>query len=324
MITRSETQKAPRPNAAGRGEGGRQKAVRPSSGARRGSLTAYGFLLPALIVYGVFFLWPALQMLRLSFFRWDGVTPGSVAGFDNYTRLAGDPLFWNALKNTAMWTFAAVFVPVIFGLALAILLSRSQVIGKTVFRTLLFLPQVLSSVVVAVVWGWIYNPSFGALNTLLRSLGLDSLAHGWLGDRNSALLALFIAWSWIHYGFVMLVFMAAIDDLDDSYFEAASVDGATKWQQIRHVLVPLIRAPITTVVLITAIVAFQVFDLVYLLTNGGPANGTSVLAHFMFQAAFHFRRVGYGAAIGISLMVLIVMIAVVLIRIRRGFEEETA
>lgn len=307
-----------------RRRGGRHDAVRPGGRTSRKRLIPYGFLLPGLLVYGMFFLWPASQMLRLTFFHWDGVTPGSVAGFDNYTRMVGDPLFWNAFKNTAMWTVAAVFVPVIIGLALAILLSRSKVMGKTIFRTLLFLPQVASSVVVAVIWGWIYNPSFGALNTVLRSVGLDALAKGWLGSRTFALAALFIAWSWVHYGFVMLIFMAAIDDLDETFFEAASVDGANKWQQIRHVLVPMIRAPITTVVLITGIVAFQVFDLVYLLTNGGPANGTSVLALYMFHAAFHFRRVGYGAAIGIALMVLILLMAVVLMRLRKAFDEEVA
>ena len=299
---------------------GRRFAAR--SRTRRGGIIPYGFLLPALIVYGTFFVWPAGQMVRLSLFHWDGVHPGTVAGVDNYTRMVQDPLFWNAFRNTAIWTVAAIFVPVVIGLALAIFLSRSPLIGKTLFRTLLFLPQVLSSVVVAVVWGWLYNPSFGALNTVLRSLGLDALAQGWLGSSEFALAALFVAWSWVHYGFVMLVFMAAIDDLDETYFEAASVDGASQWQQIRHVLVPLIRAPITTVVLITAIVGFQVFDLVYLLTNGGPANRTSVLAHFMFQVAFHFRKVGYGAAIGIALMVLILAVAVGLMRLRRAFEDE--
>jgi multiple sugar transport system permease protein len=122
----------------------------------------------------------------------------------------------------------------------------------------------------------------------------------------------------------MVVFMAAIDDIDETFFDAASVDGANMWQQIRHVLLPAIRGPMTTVVLITAIAAFQIFDLVYLLTNGGPARSTSVLAHFMFQAAFHFRKVGYGAAIGVALMVMILVLSLVLIRVRRGFEEEVS
>lgn len=282
------------------------------------------YLLPAFAVYAVFFLWPTWQMARLSFFHWDGVTVGSVAGLENYTRMGADPLFWTALTNTATWTLAAMVVPVVLGLGLAILLSRSALFGKTLFRTLFFLPQVLSSVVVAVLWRWIYNPSYGALNSTLETLGLDFLAQGWLGSSALALPALFIAWSWTHYGFVMVVLMAAIDDVDETYFDAAAVDGASFWQQVRHVLVPAIRGPLTTVILITAIAAFQVFDLVYLLTNGGPARSTSVLAHFMFQAAFHFRKVGYGATIGVALMVMILAISLVLIRVRRGFEEEAA
>ena len=280
------------------------------------------YLVPAFAVYAAFFLWPTWQMVWLSFFNWDGVTVGTSAGLDNYTRMAGDPLFWTALTNIASWTAAAMVVPVVVGLGLAILLARTPMFGKTLFRTLFFLPQVLSSVVVAVLWRWIYNPSYGALNTTLEALGLDFLTQGWLGNSSLALPSLFVAWSWTHYGFVMVVFMAAIDDIDETFFDAAAVDGANFWQQIRHVLIPAIRGPMTTVVLITAIAAFQVFDLVYLLTNGGPARSTSVLAHFMFQAAFHFRKVGYGAAIGIVLMTIILAISLVLIRIRRGFEEE--
>jgi raffinose/stachyose/melibiose transport system permease protein len=306
--------------------GGRPASIAhpPGRRSRRRWVAPLGFLLPGLLVYGTFFLWPTWQMIRLSVFHWDGVTVGTSAGLDNYGRMIGDPLFWTALQNTAVWTLAAIFVPVVLGLALAILLSRSRLIGRVFFRTVLFLPQVLSSVVVAVLWRWIYNPSFGALNTALESLGLGALAQGWLGSQRLALPALFIAWTWTHYGFVMLVFMAAIDDLDETYFEAASVDGATAGQQIRHVLVPLLRAPITTVVLITAVSAFQIFDLVYLMTNGGPANATSVLALFMFQAAFHFRKVGYGAAIGVALMALILAVSLLLIRLRRAFQEDLA
>jgi len=298
-------------------------AVRPVS---RPSRSGHGrpilYLVPAFAVYAAFFLWPTWQMVRLSFFHWDGVTVGTGAGVENYTRMAADPLFATALTNTALWTAAAIVLPVIVGLGLAILLSRAPIFGTTLFRTLFFLPQVLSSVVVAVLWRWIYNPSFGALNTTLEALGLGFLAQGWLGSTSLALPALFLAWSWTHYGFVMVVFMAAIDDIDETYFDAAAVDGANMWQQIRHVLVPAIRGPMTTVVLITAIAAFQVFDLVYLLTNGGPARSTSVLAHFMFEAAFHFRKVGYGATLGVALMVMILAISLILIRVRRGFEEE--
>lgn len=282
------------------------------------------YLLPAFAIYAIFFLWPASQLFRLSLLRWDGVTPRQSAGIDNYTELVSDPLLLVALRNTVMWTVAAIVVPATVGLVLAIFLSRSNMFGKTLFRTLFFMPQVLSTVVVAVLWGWIYNPSFGALNNTLRSVGLGGLAQGWLGESSLALWALFIAWSWTQYGFAMIIFIAAIDDIDETYFEAASIDGATAWQQSRYVLIPAIRGPVTTVLLIMAITAFQMFDLVLLLTDGGPGRATSVLAHYMYEVAFRFRRVGYGAAVGVMLMVLILVVSVGILKVRNAFEEDVA
>lgn len=302
--------------------GGRRTAHPTSSSASRWGGRPLPYLLPAFGMYGLFFLWPASQLIRLSFIEWNGVTPAEPAGFGNYVKLTSDSLFWLALRNTAMWTAAAIVLPVLVGLGLAIFLSRTEMFGTALFRTLFFMPQALSTVVVAVLWGWIYNPNFGALNTMLRSMGLDSLVKGWLGEPNLALWAIFIAWTWTQYGFAMVIFVAAIDDVDESQFEAASIDGATVLQQIRYVLIPAIRGPVTTVVLIMTIAAFQVFDLVLLLTNGGPGRATSVLAHYMYEVAFRFRRVGFGAAIGVVLMALILVTTMIIIRVRRAFEEE--
>jgi ABC-type sugar transport system permease subunit len=296
-----------------------RRRVRSRQGGR-----PFAYLLPAFAVYAMFFLWPASQLVRLSLFRWDGVTPRQSVGIDNYTQLASDPLLLVALRNTVMWTVAAIIVPVVVGLALAVFLSRSKMFGKTLFRTLFFMPQVLSTVVVAVLWGWIYNPSFGALNNTLRSIGLDGLAQGWLGESSLALWALFVAWSWTQYGFAMIIFIAAIDDIDETHFEAASIDGATVWQQTRYVLVPAIKGPVTTVLLIMAITAFQMFDLVLLVTDGGPGRATSVLAHYMYEVAFRFRRVGYGAAVGVMLMALILVLTIGIIKVRNAFEEDVA
>ena len=304
--------------------GGREIAhPNPTGRARQGG-RPFAYLLPALAVYGVFFLWPASQLVRLSFIGWDGVTDPEAVGLSNYVKLGSDPLFWTAFRNTTMWTAAAIVAPVLVGLALAIFLSRTNMFGKTLFRTLFFMPQALSTVAVAVLWGWIYNPNYGALNTVLKSMGLESLVRGWLGEPSLALWAIFVAWTWTQFGFAMVIFIAAIDDVDESLFEAASIDGAGVPQQIRHVLIPAIRGPVTTVVLIMTIAAFQVFDLVLLLTNGGPGRSTSVLAHFMYEVAFRFRRVGYGAAIGVVLMALILGASLVIIRLRRAFEEEPA
>jgi raffinose/stachyose/melibiose transport system permease protein len=183
------------------------------------------------------------------------------------------------------------------------------------------MPQVISSVVVAIIWTWIYNPSFGALNQFLEFVGLSFLQRGWLGDLDLALPSVFIAWSWVHYGFTMVIFIAALQNIDEVYFDAAKVDGANHWQQFRHILLPFIRGPLATVILITAISSFQVFDLVYIMTRGGPANATMVLPILMLDNAFRYHNVGYGSAISVALGVFIVLMSVFFLKANGIFEE---
>lgn len=287
----------------------------------RDHLTAYAYVAPAFIVYALFFLWPAFRLIQLSFQEWDGLGEPAGAGLSNYERLLGDPVFWKAFWHNVSWMLAAVIVPVFFGLLLAILLVRSPIHGRVIFRTIYFMPQVISSVVVAIIWNWIYNPSFGALNETLGFLGLSSLQRGWLGDPNLALPAVFIAWSWVHYGFTMVIFIAALQSIDEVYFDAAKVDGANGWQQFRHVLLPFIRAPLSTVVLVTAISSFQVFDLVFIMTSGGPANATMVLPIYMLDNAFSFHKVGYGATIAVALGLFIIVMSILFLRARGVFKE---
>lgn len=297
--------------------GRRHDDARPRSRSR-----PWLFLLPAAVLYTSFVLWPTYRMFELSLFSWDGVRPRRFTGALNYQQLVADPLFWSSFQNNALWIGAALVVPVFLGLALAILLARTRVMGRIFFRTVFFLPQVLSTVVVAVIWGWIYNPSFGALNTTVRALGLDALAQPWLGSRTFALPALLVAWSWVHYGLAMVIFLAALANIDETYFDAAKVDGANGLQRFWHILLPAIRGPFTTVALITAVSAFQIFDLVFVLTQGGPGRATTVLAFFMFQGAFYFQRVGYGAAIAVVLTAIILVMTLVLLRVRRAFDDE--
>jgi raffinose/stachyose/melibiose transport system permease protein len=288
----------------------------PSQSKRQNS-SAYLYIAPALAVYAVFFLWPAFKLIQLSLQKWDGLSTPAYIGFDNYQKLLfEDPLFWKAFWNNASWMLAAIIIPVFVGLILAILLVRTKIHGRVIFRTIYFLPQVISSVVVAIIWNWIYNPSFGALNAFFDLLGLDALKLGWLGDLNLALPSVFIAWSWVHYGFTMVIFIAALQGIDEVYFDAAKVDGANSWQQFVHILIPFIRAPLTTVILITAISSFQVFDLVFILTHGGPAYATMVLPIYMLDNAFAFRKVGYGAAISVALGFFIVTISYFFLKAR--------
>jgi ABC-type sugar transport system permease subunit len=285
-----------------------------------GSIPAYMYLLPAFILYGVFFLWPLSQLITLSLMKWDGLQPKEFVGLSNYQQLVTDDRLRLSLLHNAQWLVAALVVPTIIGLILAIFLVRGNLYGRLIFRTAFFLPQILSSVVIAIIWRWIYNPAFGPINSLLRMVGLDFLAKPWLGDSDFALAALFIAWSWIHYGFCMVIFIAALQGIDETYYDAAKVDGASTLQQHRHVTLPFIRGPLATVVLITAIAAFQIFDLVFIITRGGPAHATSVLPIYMYDNAFRFNKVGYGAAVAVVLGVIVLILSIIFLRIRKRME----
>jgi raffinose/stachyose/melibiose transport system permease protein len=242
---------------------------------------------------------------------------------DNYRQmLSNDNQFWLSLTHNLQWLAAAIIVPTLIGLLLAIFLVRSSLYGRLIFRTIFFLPQVLSSVVVAIIWRWIYNPSFGPINNILRAIGLGSLAQTWLGDTKLALPSLFIAWSWIHYGFCMVIFIAALQGIDETYYDAARVDGANALQQHRYITLPFIRGPLATVILITAIAAFEIFDLVFIVTKGGPAFSTMVLSLYMYSNAFRYSKVGYGAAIAVVLGVIIFLFSILFLRFRRYMELE--
>lgn len=285
------------------------------------SFTPFLFIAPALAFYLAFFIWPYMELIWLSLQEWTGYGERTFVGLQNYIRLMDDKQFWLAFQHNISWSLAAIVFPVLLGLFLAILLSRTSMHGKVFFRAVYFMPQVISSISVAVVWGWVYNPTFGLLNQSLEFLGLGALARGWLGDQAFALPALFLAWSWIHYGFTMVIFIAALEGIDEVYFEVAKIDGAGWWQQLRYIILPFIRGPLTTIILVTAISSFQVFDLIFALTNGGPGRATIVLPLYMLTSAFTFHKIGYGAAIAVVLSLVILAFSLVLLRVRGSLKE---
>lgn len=285
------------------------------------NVSPYFFIAPALLVYVGFFMFPLVKLIELSLYKWDGILPRKYYGLRHYQRLLVDERFWEALSHNFSWMIAAIIIPVIFGLMLAILLSRSSMYGSVLFRTIFFMPQVFSSVTVALIWQWIYNPSYGVINVGLRAIGLDHLAQGWLGDSDLVLPALFIAWSWVHYGFTMIIFIAAIDAVDEALFDAAKVDGANLVAQFRHILLPSIRGALTTIILVTAISSFQVFDLVYVLTRGGPGDASMVVPVYMLESAFTLRKVGYGATVAIAMGLVIVGFSVLFLVLRGVYKD---
>jgi raffinose/stachyose/melibiose transport system permease protein len=216
---------------------------------------------------------------------------------------------------------AGITFPTLIGLALAIALVRQPMHGRTYYRAVFFLPQVLAAVVVAIIWQWIYSPIYGAINTVMRDVGLGQFQQAWLGSETWALPAVFIAWTWTAYGLSMVIFIAALQSVDEDYFEAAKVDGASWLQQFRHVLLPLIRKPLGVVILVNALGALQVFDLVFVMTSGGPANATMVLATYMYSNVFEILRVGYGSAIAVALGLAVALVSLVFFGIRRVAES---
>ena len=283
--------------------------------ARYGTWRAWLFLGPPFALMAAFVIWPIIFLGYLSLQRWDGLGPSKFVGLANYARALGDDRFWTSVGNNLTWSAASLVVPPLIGLGLAIVLARSRVPGRSVFRILFFLPQMVASTIVAIIWRWMYAPH-GPVNGVLGFLGVGGKPQ-WLADSDLALAAIFVAFAWVTYGFSMLIFEAAIRSIDESLFEAAKIDGASFRQELRHVLIPGIRTAIVTVLIVTAIWSFQIFDLIYLTTKGGPGDATQVLSIGIYGSTFSARDVGLGAAMAMLLLGAIVSLAS-LIAIRRA------
>jgi raffinose/stachyose/melibiose transport system permease protein len=291
--------------------------------ARRTGLVAYLYLLPLLIIYTLFVVWPTLETFALSLYRIDGIMIDAerlFVGLGNFGRLVDDPAFWQALRNNLLWTVFSVTVPVVFGLLLAALLATRGLPLRAPFRVVLFLPQVLALVVVGLVWSWMFNPYYGPINRTLSAIGLSALALPWLGDYLLALPALLVANAWHYYGFCMVIFLAAIQGIDESLYDAAKVDGAGAWQRFRFVTMPGLRHAFTVVVLIMMIDSFKVFDLVRITTNGGPGESTLVLSLLLYKKVFFADDVGYGAAVAVVNTLLIITLSTAFSIYRRRVE----
>jgi len=251
----------------------------------------------------------------LSLFRWDGVAPTKVfVGFDNYvTLLTQNDVFWIALRNNAVWLVAALLLPTSIGLGLAILLN-SKFRGSHIFRSIFYFPAVLSLAVVGLIWTWIYHPDLGLLNQALIAGGLKSFTRNWLSDPNIALYPVIIAATWNAVGLPMLLFLAGLQTIPEELHEAAKVEGAGPIQRFLYVTFPLLRETTLVVLAITAINALKAYDIIYAMTNGGPANRTQLLSTWMYFLTYNYNQVGLGTAIAVVLFSLTLIFAIPYIR----------
>ena len=276
--------------------------------------TRFGWLAisPALAFFAFFVGFPVCYSFYLSFHDWNMMSPTPYfVGLENYTSLLDDDEFRRSLVQTAAFTFGITVCIVVLSLGMAVLLDQKLRWIK-LYRTIFYLPAVTSLVAIGVVWVWIFDPQYGLINQALAGLGIAGPV--WLADPDIALVALIMTASWRNIGYFATIFLAGLQGIDAMYYEAARIDGASAWACFRRITVPLLKPTILFVVVMSVILSFQVFALVYVMTGGGPAGSTSVLVFYLYQQAFTYFRMGYASAIGFVLFVIIFVLTLIQFR----------
>ncbi len=273
------------------------------------------FLTPAIVLMIVFFVIPVIYVLVVSFTKWNGISAIELRGLRNFTLLFKDKAFTRSILNNVIWALVAGFIQVPLAMVMAIILSRKPR-GWKFFRTVYFFPQVISGIALATLWRAIYSADTGLLNGLLRAVGLGHLAKDWLGTLSTAFPAVLIYWVF-YVGYYMVIMMADITTIDDSYYEAATIDGATDFQQAIYITIPLIkRTSLLTCITLASVMGLRQFEQVYMLTNGGPANTTSTIVLYMYKK---LQDANYGMA-SASAVILIIVGVLFIVCIRKIFE----
>jgi raffinose/stachyose/melibiose transport system permease protein len=307
-----------------RPRGGRGAPRAGVSDATRKQQARLGLLLvaPVLLVTIVFLVFPLANAVYYAFVDFDGLDQAPPwVGLANVTEMFGDPKVWAAFRNNLIWIVGGTVAPLVLGLGLALLLWGVRR-GATGYRVAFFLPFVLPTVAVGVVRGWIYAPTRGWLNRALEAIGLDGLTRGWLGDPDTALYAVLATAVWTAVGFVFVIILSALRNVDTEQVDASLLDGANWWQRFHYVVLPQIMPVFLMVAAITLIGGFAVFDLVFVMTGGGPAGASEVLGTLAYSNAFQLSRISYGTTIALFITVLAIPFAVWLDRVQSRLARE--
>lgn len=281
---------------------------------RRQNWTPYLWVLPAVLLYAIFKLAPMVAGIYLALLQWDGIEPAKFVGLRNFQRMLEDEAILLALGNNVQYALGTVVGKIVLSLFLALLLNQS-LRGRSFYRTALFLPVVMSFVVVGILWAWLYNAQFGLVNSLMQRLGLDALILDWLGDPKVALWSLVAVDVWKWYGFHMVIFLAGLQTIPVELYEAARIDGANRWRQFLHITLPLLQPVMLVNVTLSLMGGFGVFDIPYVMTEGGPANATLVMALHIYIQGFKFYKFGYAAALSYVLLTLVTILAAIQMRL---------
>lgn len=280
------------------------------------------FTIPLLVLVIVFFGFPLVSSLYYSVVAYDGVTASpAFVGFANYVQMFTDSEVWHALGNNLIWIVIGTIAPLFLGLVFALLLWSVKK-GSRFYRLALFFPYVMPGVAIGIAWSWIYDPLYGWLNTILRDVGLGFLATGWLGNPATALYAVLVTAIWGASGFVMLIFLSALQNVDMELMDAARLDRTSVAQRVWHVVLPQITPVFIMVTTVTLVGGFSVFDIVFIMTSGGPDNASDVLGTYAFTNAFQLNNISYGTTIALLITALSIPCAVILNRIQRKLSIE--
>jgi multiple sugar transport system permease protein len=275
-------------------------------------LSAMLFLSPTLVIFTAFILFPVFFSFYLSFHSWNMFSGDTTfVGLENYSRMIQDAEFWQVLGNTAVYTFGTIPINMALSLWVAYLLNK-KLKGKKFLRTAFFAPVIISPVAAAVIWRWMYDPNFGLVNYLISFLGIGSI--NWLNEPTAAMFALIIMGVWKTFGINMILFSAGLQGIPDNYYEAAELDGAGKWAKFYHITIPMLAPTTFFIMIMSMISSFQVFDIVYVLTSGGPMGSTKVLVFYVYEYAFKFFEMGYASAISYFLFAVLFILTMLQVK----------
>ena len=274
-----------------------------------GTLTPYLFLIPACSIIGAFVLYPMLHAIMASLTDYNMITESHFVGADNYKMLLQDPFFWNSLKNTLLYLLVVVPVLVIAPIFLALLVNHSLP-GIKFFRAIFYLPVITSLVVTGLIWKWVYEEQ-GILNYFLLTTGITDDPVAFLTDPANALFSVMAVTVWTGLGYYMVIYLAGLQSIPRHLYEAAEVEGVSKWRQTLFITIPLLKPSIAVVAVMSSIAAMKVFEEVYVMTQGGPLDATKTLVYFIYQSAFEEFEMGYAAAAGVVLFLLTLALSLV-------------
>ena len=284
------------------------------------NIFAYAMLAPDIIGLAIFIFLPILIALFVSFNDWNALEPMKFAGLQNYKEALADIEWWNSIKTTIIYTL--MYVPMVYCISLLIALFINSIPGKAqeFFRTMYFVPYAISTVVAAMIWKFMFDPQRGFINDILWIFGIEP--QSFLGDPQQALFCIAFISAWLVIGYYSIIFLTALKDIPVSYYEAAKLDGANTFRTFTSITFPLLKEVNAFVLVITTIASFQVFDVIKILTNGGPANATNVSVFYIYRNSFDYMKLGYSSALAFLLFIIIFVFSFMLLKMTKGHSDD--